>query len=127
MKAVRVMAMVAALASALAVADEHASIFIKDNGRFIELTDSWFPAKTGIAGAMMAVDSSEIATGDNYKTADNSTVTVRPWQRDGDWIIIHFLDQGITKRFHSSEVESIIIDRPWVTEKEESSSPPAPS
>ena len=116
-----------AIASLRAHADEQVVTYIETNGRLIELTDSWYPGKTGIIGAMMAVDAKDIATTENYGRLDNSDLVVRPWVREGDSIILYYPEHGTSRRFKSSDVKSILLDRPWSNERGESLARPDPA
>ena len=65
---------------------------------------------------MMAVDAKDIATKENYDRLDNTDVVVRPWVRDGDNVIIYYLENGTQRRFNGAEVKSILLDRPWIND-----------
>ena len=112
----RFLALVFVLCSVPAYSDEQVVTYIETNGRLIELTDSWFPGRSGIKGAMMAVDAKDIATTENYDRLDNTDVVVRPWKRDGDNIIIYYLESGTQRSFNGAEVKSILLDRPWIND-----------
>lgn len=123
----RLVALALILSSAPVYSDEQVVTYIEANGRLIELTDSWFPGRS-VQGAMMAVDAKDIATTENYDRLDNSDLAVRPWVRDGDHIIIYYPENGTSRRFKSSDVKSILVDRPWTNERtEESPSQPDPA
>jgi hypothetical protein len=116
-----------ALAFGPTFAEEQVVTYIFADGRYIELTDSEYFGKTSVTGALMAVDAKVFATTENYSRFDNSDFAVRPWVRNGEWIEIHYLDRGIVRRFHSSEVKSFIVDRPWKIKPMEASSLLAPT
>ena len=124
--ATRLVAFVLILSSVPVYSDEQVVTYIETGGRLIELTDSWFPGKS-VQGAMMAVDAKDIATSENYDRLDNSDLVVRPWVRDGDSIILYYPENGTSRRFKSSEVKSILLDRPWSNERGESLSRPDPA
>ena len=110
-----------ATASLRAHADEQVVTYIETNGRLIELTDSWYPGRS-VKGAMMAVDAKDIATTENYDRIDNSDLVVRPWVHDGETILLYYPENGTSRRFKSTDVKSILVDRPLSSERAESSS-----
>lgn len=116
-----------ALAFGPTFAEEQVVTYIFTEGRYIELTDCEYPGRTSASGVLMAVDAKDFATTENHSRLDNSDVAVRPWVRSGEWIEIHYIDRGIVRRFHSSEVKSLIVDRPWKIRAMEVSSPPEPT
>lgn len=122
----RLVALVLILSSVPVYSDEQVVTYIETGGRLIELTDSWFPGRS-VQGAMMAVDAKDIATTENYGRLDNTDVVVRPWVRDGDHIILYYPENGTSRRFKSSDVKSILLDRPWTNEREEPPSRPDPA
>ena len=94
-----------------AFADDQVVTYIEHEGMFIELTDSWLPPDQEVT--MMAVESKEITTSENYDHLDNTGLAVHPWKQDGDWIVIYF--KSGERRFHSSVVIPKIVNRPWTT------------
>lgn len=113
--ATTLVALVSILSSAPVYSDEQVVTYIETSGRLIELTDSLLP-DTGITGAMMAVDAKDIASKENFDRLDNSDMVVRPWKRDGDNVIIYYLENGTQRRFNGAEVKSILLDRPWIND-----------
>lgn len=113
--AARVVALALILCSVPVYSDEQVVTYIETGGRLIELTDSWFPGRS-VQGAMMAVDAKDIATKENFAHLDNTDVVVRPWKRDGDNIIIYYLESGTQRSFNGAEVKSILLDRPWIND-----------
>lgn len=113
--ATTLVALVSILSSAPVYSDEQVVTYIETGGRLIELTESWFPGRS-VDGAMMAVDAKDIATTENYDRLDNSDVVVRPWKRDGDYVIIYYLEDGTQRRFNGADVKSILLDRPWIND-----------
>lgn len=116
-------ALLAALAFLPAFADEQAVTYLEHEGRVIELTAVEFDLATGIPGAMMAVESDELASRENYGRLNNSDMAVRAWVREGEWCVIHYIPEGTVKRFPLSEIKTRLIDRPWI--ENESRSRPA--
>jgi hypothetical protein len=116
-----------ALAFGPTFAEEQVVTYIFTEGRYIELTDCSYPGRTSVSGALMAVDAKDFTTTENFTSLDNSDVAVRPWVRSGEWIEIHYIYRGAVRRFHSSEVKSLIVDRPWKVEPTEVSLTPEPT
>lgn len=112
---VKAIVLVLSLAFVPAFADEQVVTFIETGGRLIELTN-YLLWGSGIKGAMMAIDAKDMATKENYNRLDNSDVVVRPWVRDGDFIVIHYLESDTQRRFDGSDVKTILLDRPWISD-----------
>ena len=94
--------------------------YVKHNGNFIELTDSWFPGKTSISGAQMAIEDDQIATRANRNRPVSPALAIHAWTRDGDDFIVHFIRAGYVKRFRPDEVETTVVDRTPATGPAES-------
>jgi len=108
-------------------ADDEVVTYVEHDGHFIELTDSWFPGKTSIKGAQMAIEDDVIASRENMNRTDYPALAIHAWTRDGDDFLVHFIRAAYIKRFRPEDVKTIVVDRDPLTVKEESSFQPDPA
>ena len=114
MRAMKLLAIIAVAVLNPAFAATAVVTYIENDGRVIELCENKVDQFYGNEGSMMAVESREIITGESRQRIDVEDDILRWWKKDGDeWIVIYFKETKTEKRFHSSDVKMIIVDRPW--------------